>query len=282
MVRAAVTSCRVCNDGNPPLWQIRARRVIHDGEERQLYFYDAQFLVGDMALATLPRLRLPDPTLNRARGFLIPTARSSSLLGTGIKVPYFIPLGRSRDLTLTPYLSTQTRTLELRYRQAFRRGFMEFNSAVSEDSLIGPARAYLFGEGMFELPRDFTLTFDLKTTSDDAYLSIYDYSDLDRLDSSIEAQRIKRDQAVVIGLYHFHSLRQDEDNSTLPSIIGSAQLERRYFPRSLGGEVRVNLAAHSHYRISTLNIDGADTDTIVDGRDVLRGTAELSWHRIGP
>ena len=97
MYKAAVTSCQVCSADTPPLWQIRARRVIHDQVERQLYFEDAQLRVMDVPIFYLPHLRLPDPTLKRATGFLIPSLRGNSQLGTGIKVPYFIRMGDHRD-----------------------------------------------------------------------------------------------------------------------------------------------------------------------------------------
>ncbi len=146
--RVAVTSCQVCGDDTPPLWQIRASRVVHDQEERQLYFENAQLRVLDVPIFYGPYLRLPDPTLKRARGFLIPSIRSSTLLGFGLKLPYFIPIGDSKDITLTPYVSAVTRTLELRYRQAFRYGDIELNGAFSRDTLLpDESRGYLFANG---------------------------------------------------------------------------------------------------------------------------------------
>ena len=85
LLKTAVTSCQVCGDDTPPLWSIRARRVIHDEEEKQLYFENAQLRVLSVPIFYLPRLRLPDPTLQRARGFLIPEIQTTSQLGTGIK-----------------------------------------------------------------------------------------------------------------------------------------------------------------------------------------------------
>ena len=35
--KVAVTSCQVCGANSTPLWQIRASRVVHDQEARQLY-----------------------------------------------------------------------------------------------------------------------------------------------------------------------------------------------------------------------------------------------------
>ena len=280
LYKTAVTSCKICEDGEAPLWQIRARRVVHDQLEQQLYFDEAQFRIKNIPVFYLPRLRLPDPTLDRATGFLTPSIRTTSQLGTGLKIPYFIKIGDRRDLTVTPYLSSSTRTLELRYRQAYRTGRIEFNGAVSrDDERPGKTRAYLFGFGHFDLARDYKLNFAIETTGDRAYLTEYGYSGKDRLTSELTVSRARRDQYVRASLFNFESLRDNEDNDTLPTLVLDGEYERRYFPASMGGEVRVALQAHSHRRSSDLSIDGPDPDLIVDGRDVARINGEVDWLR---
>ena len=69
MSRAVASSCQVCPNRPTPLWEIRARRVTHDRATGQIYFDDAQFRVAGLPIAYLPRLRLPDATVDRARGF---------------------------------------------------------------------------------------------------------------------------------------------------------------------------------------------------------------------
>lgn len=280
LYKTAVTSCRVCNSTQAPLWQIRAKRVIHDKVERQLYFDNAQFLIGEVPVFYLPRLRLPDPTLKRATGFLIPSIRRNSQLGTGLKVPYFLRIGDNKDLTLTPYLSQETRTLEFKYRQALRHGRIYVNGAISQDTLVpNTNRGYIFAGGKFDLRRGFTLDFDIEATNDDAYLPDYGYSDKDRLDSEIAITRARRDDYFRAALTQYHSLRVTENNSTLPTLIGDMSYEKRFFPKMLGGELRLGAAAHGHLRYSTLTTDGADTDTWADGRDVARLNATALWQR---
>ncbi|MEL6620674.1 MAG: LPS assembly protein LptD [Pseudomonadota bacterium] len=282
LYKTAVTSCRICEgDPSPPLWQIRAQRVVHDQQAQQLYFDQAQLRVRGVPILYLPRLRLPDPTLDRASGFLIPEIRSDSRLGTGVKVPYFIRWGDHRDLTLTPYISNNTRTLEFRYRQAFRRGRIEFQGAVSDDDLQpDDSRGYLFGAGEFVLRRDFRLQFDIEATSDDAYLSDYDYSRKDRLDSEIRISRARRDEYIQLSYINFKTLRDDEDDDLLPSDILDATYERRFHPAGLGGEVRLAALARTHRRHSGDPLDG-DGDGVADGRDVSRLTLDAEWLRSG-
>ncbi len=278
LYKTAVTSCRICEDDpRPPLWQIRAERIIHDQQEQQLYFDKAQVRVRGIPIFYLPRLRLPDPTLDRANGFLIPEIRSSNLLGTGIKVPYFIKLGDHRDLTLTPYISNRTETLEFRYRQAFKRGRIAFEGAGSNDDLRpNNNRGYLFGVGEFDLGGDFRLQFDVELTSDDAYLSTYGYSDKDRLDSEIRVSRTRRDSYVRFGFIKTKTLRDDEDNDLLPSNIVEAVYEHRFFPAVIGGEFRIGAEARAYRRRSSEPLD-LNADGVADGRDVSRVNVEADW-----
>ncbi len=271
LFKTAVTSCKVCEDGRPPLWQIRARKIIHDQQERQLYFEDAQFRILDVPVFYFPRFRLPDPTLDRARGFLVPSARITSKLGPGVKIPYFFPIGPHRDLTVEPYVSPKTRTLGFRYRQAYRAGRLNIEGAYTRDDLMpGEHRGYLFSDGWFELPHDFRLVFDIEAVSDDSYVNDYGLPDVDRLRSEIKLERIKRDDFFHVGLIHFESLRESDNEETLPTFVADAVWEKRFHPRGIGGELRTGLLFHTHHRRS-------DEDVI--GRDVQRATADFNWRR---
>lgn len=275
MTRVTASSCHVCGN-HKPLWQIRASRVVHDKEAKQLYFDDARFQVMGASVFYLPRLRMPDPTQTRATGFLIPSIKQSSLLATGIRMPYFIKLGDHRDLTLTPYISAKTRTLEFRYRQAFARGRISFDGAISQDDLLpGRTRAYLHGVGQFNLRNDFVLSFDAIAFGDDSYLNNYSYSSADRHQSRITLHRFRRDEFIEAELAHYRTLRVTEDNATIPALVGDATYEKRIFPRF--GELRLKAQSHSHVRYSDLNIDSADSDLITDGRDVTRINAGVLW-----
>ncbi len=280
LYKAVATSCKVCEDGRPPLWSIRAERVVHDLQGRQLYFDSAQFRIGNVPVFYVPRLRLPDPTLRRASGFLSPSLRSTSQLGTGVKVPYFIRLGDHRDLTLTPYISSQTRSLEFRYRQAFTNGNINFRGAVTRDDLRpGEVRGYLFGAGQFDLGQGYKLSFDVEATSDDAYLNEYEYADKDRLDSAITITRAERNELRRLGFVNFRTLRDGEDNETLPTNVLTANYERRVHPSWLDGELRLSAEAHGHFRNSGLGVDGPDPGSEPDGRDVVRLTTGAHWLR---
>ncbi|MCI2398162.1 LPS assembly protein LptD [Aliiroseovarius subalbicans] len=271
--KVVASSCEVCAERPVPLWQIRASRVIHDQQERQLYFHDAQFRVMDLPIFYLPRLRMPDPTLKRATGFLPPSLRTNTRLGTGVRLPYFIKLGDHADLTLTPYLSNVTSTLEARYRQLFINGGITFDGAVSQDSLLpGDTRFYLFGHGAFDLKRDFTLSFGLELVSDAGYLSDYGYSDTDRLESHVALTRARRDEYIFAGVTQYNTLRASEIpiSDQLPFGQGDLFYERRFTDGILGGDGFWQFSAQGHFRAST-------ADQL--GRDMVRVGAAGEWRR---
>jgi LPS-assembly protein len=270
LTRSAATSCRVCDDGRPPLWEIRAQRVIHDSEARQLYFDNAQFRVYDMPIFWLPRMRLPDPTLTRATGLLIPEPRATDQLGLGIKLPYFIRLGDHRDLTLTPYLSPETMTLEARYRQAFLNGAIEVRGGVTNDTLFDTPRGYLFADGAFRLKNGGILRFDVESASDDAYLLDYGISGADRLDSALSYTRVEDRQLRRANVTVYQSLRAAEDNDRLPPLVAEAAWERRTTP-PIGGTLTFGATLEGHLRTLDAGPDGLG--------DTLRAGATLDWHR---
>lgn len=274
------SSCKVCAGDPTPLWEIRARRVVHDEVERQIYFDRAQFRLAGIPVLYIPRLRMPDPTLKRATGFLMPSIRTTSDLGTGIRLPYFIVLGRSADLTLTPYLTAkQSETLGLRYRQAFATGLIEVEGAVTRDQLIeGKTRGYLRAKGNFQLPERFLLSFDGQTVTDRAYLLDYGIDNSDRLDSRVEVKRTRRNEHISGRIISFQTLRDNETNSTIPTVIADLTFHRRFSLGPLGGEGGFQLQTHNHSRSSISPIDG-NGDGIADGRDLGRISARIDWRR---
>lgn len=277
LTRAVASSCHVCA-GNPvPLWEIRARRVTYDEAERFLYFDRAQLRVAGQPVLFLPRLRLPGPGNDRARGFLVPRLRSTSLLGTGLVAPYFLPLGPQADLTFSPYLSPETRTLGLRYRQAFRRGALAIEGALTQDGLRDEgARGYAFAEGRFALPRGFALGFDLRAASDDAYLLDYGVSDEDRLASVVSVARARPGEYVETRLLAFQDLRGRDVAETSPRVQVGFLWDRRLATGL--GTFDLALSGDGYLRDASREVDtAADRDAIPDGRDAMRLGARADW-----
>ena len=278
------SACKVCA-GNPvPLWEIRAGEVIHDAQTRQLYFTNAQFRLAGVPVMYLPHLRLPDPTLERATGFMIPSLYSSTTLGWGIKVPYFIKLGDHRDLTVTPFVSTATRTLNLSYRQAYVNGDIAAQGAVTSDDLSDGLRGYGFVEGAWDVGQGYSLGIDLRAASDISYLVDYGIYSGDRLNSDITLSRFGADAAFDATLMTSKTLRESEQTikDTIPFVLGEANFEKSTELARLPGTLTYGLSASGFIRKS--DADSA-LSTDAGGLDVLRVGGSVDWahsHIIGP
>lgn len=97
------TACELCKEDpkRPPLWQVRAARIIHDESERMIYFEDARLEFFGVPLAWMPFFSHPDPTVTRKSGFLMPTILSTTKTGVGVQIPYFWALAPNYDATVT-------------------------------------------------------------------------------------------------------------------------------------------------------------------------------------
>ena len=102
--KATYTACESCRDHpeKPRLWQIKAKRIIHDKKEKMLYFEDASFEFMGTPIAYIPYIAEPDPTVKRKTGFLMPSLMTASYIGAGVKTPFYWEISPDADMTLSP------------------------------------------------------------------------------------------------------------------------------------------------------------------------------------
>jgi len=265
--RAVGSSCRVCETGSPPMWMIRADRVIRDELEGQIHFENARFDFMGATIAYLPYFRMADPAKGRATGFLNPEFMSSDLFGGALKVPYYIVLGPHADATITPFVTnTRAFILEGEYRQRMRNGGFDLSGAYAiDDGITGnEPRGFLFGNGSFSIPNDFTLDLSLRRASDKSFLRQFDYSTDDRLESTIRVSRQRDREFLSLAFVAIQSLRDDEENDTIPFVMPEFVYER-YWQDSALGQLRVNASSLGLLRIA--------------GQDVLRFSGRLDWSK---
>ncbi len=126
------TACEPCKDNPevPPLWQVRAAKIVHNNETHTVYFEESTLEIAGIPVAYLPYFEAPDPTVKRKSGFLTPRFITSTAVGTGASVPYFFNLAPDYDLTLSPaFLSRQGVLGQAEYRQRLDNG--SFNLRLS-------------------------------------------------------------------------------------------------------------------------------------------------------
>lgn len=273
MQSVVASSCEVCAANPTPLWEVRADSVTHDANTNRLLFRRAQLRLAGVPIFYSPRLILPAPGNTRLRGLLTPDVSLDSDLGLAVGLPYFIPFGDHRDLTLTPTASTEGMTsLGLRWRSARENGGVEIGGRIARDDLLpGEWRGHLYLRALYRLSGGWELTANLQGVSDRTFLETYGISDESRLTSHITLQRIQRDQFARARVLGFRSLRAADNNALLPNTAAQADLIRRFGlgQTALGGEAWLNLGARAHYRSSNT------------ARDVARAHLELGWRRSG-
>ena len=181
------TACEVCEDDPdaPLTWRIRARTVIWRQEERTVRFERPSFEFLGVPLFDLPSFTIPDPTVERKSGFLIPRLRYADELGVGLTVPYYFALNPSYDLTVqgTAY-SRQGLLGEAQFRRRFATGDLELRTAgifqfspdefeddTSDDT---EGRAMLGGRGDFRINERWQWGFDFLLQTDDNFSRTYD------------------------------------------------------------------------------------------------------------
>jgi LPS-assembly protein len=103
------TACAPCRDDpkKPPLWQVKAVRIIHDQLDKMLYFENAQLEFFGVPMAYLPYFSAPDPTVKRKSGFLTPNFSETPQYGYAMETPYYWAIAPDMDATFTPRFMTQ-------------------------------------------------------------------------------------------------------------------------------------------------------------------------------
>ena len=218
-----VTSCKEC-EGKEPNWYLSASSAKRDAENFNIVYKDVTVRVRGLPIAYIPYLRMPDPSVDRARGFLVPEAVLTSNLAGGLKLPYFIPFDRSSDILLTPYFSSKTRTLEYRYRKKFRNGDLAITGAFSDDDLVNNDLRY-FSQlvGNYQLGYGIDLNFNIGKVGDTSYLRDYVYSEESDFNSEISLGKtiVERQQFFDGGLSYLREKEQDNSLNEYYSLSGS-------------------------------------------------------------
>ena len=267
---AIVTTCSVCRPDQPPIWHFRSRRVVHDPVDQELHLQDVDFYVGSARLMSLPYVRLPDPTVERRSGFLLPELGYSSKRGLWTRIPYFQTLGDHADLTLTPGFTTKGNlSLELEHRQAFRNGRMETLAELLRDRRHAKElRGHYRISGDWDLGDGYMLSVTAEDVTDPDFLSDFSLPANDAITSSARLTRRSGRSWFSAGSRHIN--RTKDRSGTIPHLIHDAQFRTSFSPAPGAGTVGVSLEAMSFERKAT---SGVRT------RDVTRASIGVDWRK---
>lgn len=184
------TACAPCKDDpkKPPLWQVKAARIVHDQGEKMIYFEDARLEFFGRPIAYLPYFSAPDPTVKRKSGVLVPTVSSNSIYGGALEVPYYWALAPDYDVTVAPMITTkQGLLLQGEFRQRLINGAYSIRGAginqldkdyfQRDDGTSTPGyrdwRGSIESSGQFALTDKWVWGWDALMMSDKTFLQDY-------------------------------------------------------------------------------------------------------------
>jgi LPS-assembly protein len=183
------TACEPCRDNptKPPQWQVKAARIIHDQNEKMLYFEDARLEFLGVPMAYMPYMSAPDPTVKRKTGVLTPTFGSGTVYGASVTVPYYFALAPNYDFTFAPMItSKQGPLLQGEWRHRLLTGsytiratglFQADKDVFIQDGVKTPGyldwRGSVQSWGQFNLSDKWVWGWDGTLLSDKTYLQDY-------------------------------------------------------------------------------------------------------------
>jgi LPS-assembly protein len=194
------TACAPCAEHpeKPPLWQVKATKIVVNHKEHVVQFTGAQIEFFGKPIAELPYFSIPDTTVKRKSGFLIPNAGYSARTGFFASIPYYWALNPSYDLTITPSVFSRQGLLATgEWRQRTANGqYSIIASGIdqldpSAFDLGSPSRRTMRGgirtTGTEYLNNDWTLGWDGTLSTDRLFTR--DYSVLNQ-DTSVTTSNI--------------------------------------------------------------------------------------------
>ncbi|MCP4997479.1 MAG: LPS-assembly protein LptD [Hyphomicrobiales bacterium] len=291
------TACEICekDPSKPPLWQIKARRVTQNGTTHTIRLEGAHFEMFGKPIAYLPFLTVPDHTVKRKSGFLLPSFGYTKKLGAKLGVPYYFALNPYYDLTVTiSGYSRQGFLAEAEFRQRFETGTHVLKIAgihqLTPDAFSAgtvdannTTRGMIASKGEFRINPRWMFGWDVMLQSDNSFSNTYSiagYSNVTQVSTAYLTGLSGRNFFDLRAFYFdvqstiSSSTEEEEQPIIHPSLDYSYTLDRPV----AGGELNIDV------NILSLTRREAEIDTTNDRYPGVEGsntrlTAELEWQR---
>ena len=249
---ALFTPCPICDaDGNPtePSIAIQAEKVVQDEELRAILYRNAVFRVGGVPVFYMPFFAHPDPTVERASGFLVPIPSYDEGRGLSLEMPYLRVMSPSEDWLISPQFNTEVAPLlNLQWRRRFADGLIVARGGYTYERSFGDfdldgdgdaesnvkygdrtSRSYLLSHGRFDPDGPWRMGFTAEWVSDKTLFDRYDirdpyqdnglyYGDQRRLISQLYAERQTSRSYVSVAAFALQSLRVTRFDPVTPAL----------------------------------------------------------------
>ena len=239
---ALFTPCPICDEKGPrrPTISIQAEKVVQDEQLRAVLYRNAVFYVGPVPVFYTPYFAHPDPSVERASGFLVPIINYDQGRGLSVEVPYLHVVSKSEDWLISPQINTRIAPLlNLQWRRRFADGMIVARGGYTYERNFGDFdlngdgdfesnvrfgdrehRSYLLSHGAFDPDGPWRYGFTAERTSDKTLFDRYDvrspyqdnglyYGDRRRLISQVYAEHQTDRSYVSVAAFSIQSLRVD-------------------------------------------------------------------------
>jgi LPS-assembly protein len=295
------TACEPCEDkpGKPPIWRIKAKRIIWNGEAKTVRFERAKFELFGLPIVQVPYFTIPDPTVKRKSGFLIPGIGYDSELGASLTVPYYLALSPTYDaLFKGTYFTRQGFLGEAQWRQQFNNGQYEVRIAGIHQQTPGAFtkntvdstvtdRGMIGTKGQFKINPRWTFGWDVLVQSDKNFSRTYGIEGYDKL--------VHRNEVYLTGLndrnyFDLRLMKFDVQETVLDTASNARDAKQPWVLPSLdytktvediaGGQIRfdMNVTGISRSKQDVTTGDGTYRISGIEG-ETGRVTAEAEWKR---
>ncbi|KZL12502.1 LPS-assembly protein LptD precursor [Pseudovibrio axinellae] len=295
----------------PPLWQIKSTTIIHNQQERRIYFEGASIELFGHTIAKVPYFSIADPSVGRKSGFLLPRFIAKNRLGYGTAIPYYWSLSPTYDMTVTVTPLTKQGVLgQLDWRQKFDRG--SYNISVGGISQADPneflgssgdvrGRFIVHTDGSFNLSSLWKTGWDITYATDRAFREDYGFAQFGSADevSKLYLKGQTQRNLFDANAYAFQLTQENNPDPTQPmnpvgpfTPVNDDLQEKQpyvhpsidnsiYFEKSiLGGQLNYdgNLTSLTRETTDAFSVNGVDRFRGVEGT-FTRLSANLTWQR---
>ncbi|MFV0625921.1 MAG: LPS-assembly protein LptD [Alphaproteobacteria bacterium] len=254
MKRAVYSACDLCENSDP-LWQLKARKIRHDAEAKNVNYTNAFLEMKGVPVFYLPFFSHPDPTVKRRSGFLMPSMTSSTYFGAKFMSKYFFDISDHENLILSPGYSTRRGPiLAVDYDKYFYSGRLKFSASGLHDSKSNEYknkdRGHLFLKNNYEINDLWVSEINLNYVSDRTYLKDMSLKGKDDawLVSSAKFHRFDDRNFAGIESYYYKQISYDLRQENKPYVVPLATYEQYGEMNDYGFYNKNQLSLASIYR----------------------------------
>ncbi len=240
---AVYSPCELCRDdpSAPPLWQLKAAKIEHNQDEKEVSYRDAWMEIGGVPVLYTPYMEHPDGTQGRTSGFLSPGYSASTKTGTRIPLPYYQVLNDTSDITYIPiFIPDDNPVLAADYRRRSTEGYMEISGSYvkpeTHNTFLDPNnvtqtytwRGHIKGDAQFDIDNEDRWGFNVARASDRYYLDNYSllsrfqFANYNALTSRAYAERFfgsTSSSYAVVNAYSFQGLLPGDVPAEAPNVL---------------------------------------------------------------